>query len=56
MGSVVRPYSFPKMVRDFQAIMGNEIKVQSKVRFNQHPDYIVAFVGGAMRWAHLQHF
>lgn len=57
MGSVVRPHSFPKIVRDFWAIMGNEIKVQSKVRFNQHPNYIVASVGdGSMRWAYLQHF
>ncbi|WP_180028947.1 tryptophan synthase subunit beta [Acinetobacter sp. YH16032] len=46
IGSVVGPHPFPKMVRDFQAIIGDEIKVQSQERFNKYPDYIVACVGG----------
>jgi tryptophan synthase beta chain len=46
IGSVVGPHPFPKMVRDFQSIIGNEIKVQSHDRFGQNPDYVVACVGG----------
>jgi tryptophan synthase beta chain len=34
------------MVRDFQSIIGNEIKIQSNERFGQNPDYVVACVGG----------
>ncbi len=34
------------MVRDFQAIIGDEIKLQSQERFGVNPDYIVACVGG----------
>ena len=46
IGSVVGPHPFPKMVRDFQAIIGDEIKVQTQQRFNSNPDYIVACIGG----------
>jgi tryptophan synthase beta chain len=46
IGSVVGPHPFPKMVRDFQSIIGNEIKVQAQDRFGAQPDYVVACVGG----------
>lgn len=46
IGSVVGPHPFPKMVRDFQTIIGDEIKVQSQERFGVNPDYVVACVGG----------
>lgn len=46
IGSVVGPHPFPMMVRDFQAIIGDEIKVQANARFGANPDYIVACVGG----------
>ncbi|MCH4248210.1 MAG: tryptophan synthase subunit beta [Acinetobacter populi] len=46
IGSVVGPHPFPKMVRDFQAIIGKEIKQQAQTQFKQLPDYIVACVGG----------
>lgn len=46
IGSVVGPHPFPKMVRDFQAIIGAEIKQQSQNQFQQLPDYVVACVGG----------
>ena len=46
IGSVVGPHPFPKMVRDFQSIIGDEIKVQTQDRFGSAPDYIVACVGG----------
>ena len=46
IGSVVGPHPFPMMVRDFQSIIGDEIKVQTNERFGANPDYIVACVGG----------
>ena len=46
IGSVVGPHPFPMMVRDFQAIIGDEIKIQAHDRFGKNPDYIVACVGG----------
>ncbi len=46
IGSVVGPHPFPMLVRDFQAIIGDEIKVQAQERFGAQPDYIVACVGG----------
>lgn len=46
IGSVVGPHPFPMMVRDFQAIIGDEIKVQTNERFGSNPDYVVACVGG----------
>jgi tryptophan synthase beta chain len=46
IGSVVGPHPFPMIVRDFQSIIGDEIKVQSNDRFGANPDYIVACVGG----------
>ncbi len=45
LGSVVGPHPYPRMVRDFQSVIGNEIRVQAKKqRF--HPDYLIACVGG----------
>ncbi|ANF81850.1 tryptophan synthase subunit beta [Acinetobacter sp. NCu2D-2] len=46
IGSVVGPHPFPMMVRDFQSIIGDEIKVQTNERFGANPDYVVACVGG----------
>lgn len=46
IGSVVGPHPFPKMVRDFQSIIGDEIKIQAQQQFHAQPDYIVACVGG----------
>ncbi|MFI7883539.1 pyridoxal-phosphate dependent enzyme, partial [Acinetobacter baumannii] len=46
IGSVVGPHPFPKMVRDFQSIIGKEIKEQTHQRFGKNPDYVVACVGG----------
>ena len=46
IGSVVGPHPFPMRVRDFQAIIGDEIKVQTNERFGANPDYVVACVGG----------
>ena len=35
IGSVVGPHPFPKMVRDFQSIIGKEIKEQTHQRFGK---------------------
>ena len=46
LGSVVGPHPFPMIVRDFQAIIGQETKAQSLRHIGQMPDTIVACVGG----------
>jgi tryptophan synthase beta chain len=43
IGSVVGPHPYPMMVRDFQSIIGREVRAQLKPRL---PDAIVACVGG----------
>jgi len=46
IGSVVGPHPFPMIVRDFQRVIGDEVKGQLKQRTGQLPDYVVACVGG----------
>jgi len=46
IGSVVGPHPFPMIVRDFQSIIGTEIKTEFDRRFGELPDAIVACVGG----------
>jgi tryptophan synthase beta chain len=46
IGSAVGPHPYPKMVRDFQSIIGKETKAQIKKAEGQLPDAIVACVGG----------
>lgn len=46
IGSVVGPHPFPKMVRDFQSIVGREARAQFLERTGKLPDYIMACVGG----------
>jgi len=46
LGSVVGPHPYPTMVRDFQSVIGREVKEQIMVSHNRLPDYIVACVGG----------
>ena len=43
IGSVVGPHPYPMMVRDFQSIIGKEVRAQLKPKL---PDAIVACVGG----------
>jgi tryptophan synthase beta chain len=45
IGSVVGPSPYPRIVRDFQSIIGNEIELQSRERFGGDPDAIVACLG-----------
>jgi len=46
LGSVVGPSPYPRMVRDFQSIIGKEARKQIKDKTGRLPDYIVACVGG----------
>jgi len=46
LGSVVGPYPYPPMVRDFQSVIGKETRQQILDESGRLPDYIVACVGG----------
>ncbi|MBQ4486777.1 MAG: tryptophan synthase subunit beta [Oscillospiraceae bacterium] len=46
IGSVMGPHPYPAMVRDFQKIIGEEIKAQIKEREGRLPDAVIACVGG----------
>ena len=46
IGSVVGPHPFPKMVRDFQAIIGREARAQFLDRHGRLPQHVAACVGG----------
>ncbi|MBB3184211.1 tryptophan synthase beta chain [Halomonas fontilapidosi] len=46
IGSVVGPHPFPKMVRDFQSIIGREAREQFLERHARLPDHVTACVGG----------
>ena len=47
IGSVVGPHPYPQMGRDFQAIIGEEVKKQHKEKEGrENPDVVLACVGG----------
>ena len=46
LGSAVGPHPYPKMVRDFQSVIGSETKDQVKEAEGKLPDILVACVGG----------
>ena len=46
IGSAVGPHPYPLIVRDFQSVIGIEIKKQMKELYNKLPDALVACVGG----------
>jgi tryptophan synthase beta chain len=46
IGSAIGPHPFPMMVRDFQAVIGQETIEQSQEQFGRLPDVVVACVGG----------
>ena len=46
IGSVVGPHPYPRIVRDFQSIIGKETKRQIKAACGRLPDCILACVGG----------
>ena len=45
LGSVVGPAPYPRIVRDFQTVIGKEIELQARERFGRDPDAVVACVG-----------
>lgn len=46
IGSVAGPHPYPRLVRDFQAVIGREAKVQMRQAEGRLPDTLVACVGG----------
>lgn len=46
IGSVVGPHPFPTIVRDFQSVIGTEIKGQMMKKEGKLPDVVIACVGG----------
>jgi tryptophan synthase beta chain len=46
IGSVVGPDPFPRMVRDFQSVIGREARAQMLERYGSLPHSVVACVGG----------
>ncbi len=46
IGSVIGPHPYPMMVRDFQSVIGKELKEQIKTVEGRYPNAIVACVGG----------
>ncbi|MBV8887753.1 MAG: tryptophan synthase subunit beta, partial [Chroococcidiopsidaceae cyanobacterium CP_BM_RX_35] len=46
LGSVAGPHPYPMIVRDFQAIIGQETRVQCQEKWGGLPDILLACVGG----------
>jgi len=46
IGTVAGPHPYPMMVRDFQAIIGNEARQQMQEEYGRQPDALIACVGG----------
>jgi tryptophan synthase beta chain len=46
IGTVAGPHPYPEMVRDFQSVMGKEVREQMMEREGRLPDSLVACIGG----------
>ncbi|QRK09235.1 tryptophan synthase subunit beta [Archangium violaceum] len=46
IGSAAGPHPYPTIVRDFQSVIGREVRTQSLVAFGKLPDAIIACIGG----------
>jgi tryptophan synthase beta chain len=46
IGTVVGPHPYPAMVRDFQSVIGNEIREQMQAAEGRLPDSLIACIGG----------
>ncbi|MGI9382279.1 MAG: tryptophan synthase subunit beta [Methyloligellaceae bacterium] len=46
IGTAAGPHPYPAMVRDFQAVIGNEVREQMQEREGRLPDTLVACIGG----------
>ncbi len=55
LGSVVGPHPFPRIVRDFQSVIGKEARAQCLQETGKLPDVVVACVGGGSNAAGMFH-
>lgn len=55
LGSVVGPHPFPRLVRDFQSVIGRETRQQCLEQLGRLPDLVVACVGGGSNAAGMFH-
>jgi tryptophan synthase beta chain len=46
LGSVVGPHPFPRIVRDFQSVIGRETRRQCQEQIGRLPELVIACVGG----------
>jgi tryptophan synthase beta chain len=46
IGTAAGPHPYPAMVRDFQAVIGNEVREQIMAKEGRLPDTLVAAIGG----------
>jgi len=46
IGSVAGPHPYPALVRDFQSVIGNEVRAQLDAKEGRLPDTLVACIGG----------
>ena len=46
IGTVAGPHPYPQLVRDFQCVIGREVRAQSLEQIGHLPDALVACVGG----------
>ena len=46
LGTVCGPHPFPRLVRDFQSVIGREARAQFRKQYGGQPDAVVACVGG----------
>ena len=46
IGTAAGPHPYPAMVRDFQCVIGNEVRTQMQKREGRLPDTLVAAIGG----------
>jgi tryptophan synthase beta chain len=55
LGSVVGPHPFPRIVRDFQSVIGRETRAQCLEQVGRLPDVVIACVGGGSNSAGIFH-
>ncbi|MCE5284979.1 MAG: tryptophan synthase subunit beta [Pelosinus sp.] len=46
IGSTMGPHPYPMIVRDFQSVIGQEVKEEMQEKLGKLPDYVLACVGG----------
>ena len=46
LGSAAGPHPYPALVRDFQAVIGREVREQAQAKWGGKPDVCVACIGG----------